>query len=421
MPDLECSKLDLQCQASQVALDGFEKIAANAGQFAGELIGNALTWWVRTPTPNPDSETVRIAQSYTTPIIITLMMAAILSQAIRMAVTRKKEPLLDIGVGLVRYVVVTTMGLMLLGAAVLAGDALSQWMLDAAVPQFAERMQNVLTMQAIANPFGLLIVALIAMVLGAIQWLIGFVRQAAILVLATLLPLAAAGSLAHSSKNWVSKMLPWLIALVAYKPMAAFIYVIGFTFVSDARDLTTAMTGIMVLLLAAVALPAMLRFFSWAVPVSGGGSGLASTLGSFAGAHMGSGGSPSGSAPQDTSTSSANRMENSGPGGPQGATSTGPSSASNQAGPGGAQPPTGQSTGQSSGQSAAATSQGAGTGGAAGTSGGAAGAGSSAGAGAAAGPVGAAAGAGVAVAKTANQGSQAAAGEMTGGSDDQQQ
>lgn len=425
MPNLDCSPLDLQCQGAQIALDGFTKVAQWAGQFAGEMIGYAMTWWVQTPSVNPDSQAVRIAQSYTTPVILVVLMASILAQCIRIVIQRKLTPLLDLGVGIVRYVVVTTMGLMLLGAAVMAGDALSQWMLEATIQRFAEQMKNVMALHAIPNPFGLLIVALIALILGAIQWLLGFFRQAAILILAAMLPLAAAGSLSQSGKGWLNKMLPWLIALVAYKPMAAFIYVIGFTFLGDARDLSTAMTGIMVLILALIAMPALMRFFSWAgVSMGGGGGGFAGALGSFAGARMGSGGGATGAADQDTSVTSANRMANSGPGtgggeGPQGAGPAPSLGMGNQVGPGGAG---GGGLGGAGGMAAGAETAGAGAG-AAGAGGTAAAGAGGAGAAAAAGPAGAAVGAGVAVGKAAYQGTQQAAGEMTGGaqSDDQRQ
>lgn len=419
MPDLNCAPWDLQCQGGQLALDGFTKVAQWAGQFAGEIIGYAMTWWVQTDTVNPDSEAVRIAQSYTTPVVLLVLMASVLAQSIRIVVQRKMTPLLDLGVGIVRYVVVTTMGLMLLGAAVMAGDALSQWMLEHAVQRFAESMKNVLGLHAISNPFGLLTVAGIALLLGAIQWLLGFFRQAAILVLAALLPLAAAGSLSQSGKGWLTKMLPWLLALIAYKPMAAMVYVIGFSFLGSGRDLSTAMTGIMVLVLALIAMPAMLRFFSWAgVSVGGGGGGVAGALGSFAGSRMGAGGA-TGAADQDTSVTSANRMANSGPGtgggqAPQGAEPAASPGQGHQVGPGGA------GAGAAQGGGAGAAAAGTQTAGAAGT-GGSAAAGSAGSGAAAAGPAGAAAGAGVAVGKAAYQGTQQAAGEMTGGSDDQQQ
>src|SRR5205085_2693041 len=82
--------------------------------------------------------------------------------------------------------------------------------------------------------------------------------------LAALLPLAASGSINESTKPWLNRMLPWLLTLVLYRPMAALIYMIGFTFLGTGNDVTTVMTGLMVLVLAVVAMPAMMRFFSWA-------------------------------------------------------------------------------------------------------------------------------------------------------------
>lgn len=416
MPDLNCGTLDFGCQGKQLVMDSFSREAQWAGQFAGEMIARALTWWVQTPSVNPDSDVVRTAQSYTTPVVLLVLMASVLSQCIRIVVQRKLTPALDMGVGIVRYVIVTTMGVMLLGAAVMAGDALSQWMLESTIPRFTEQMKGVLTLEAISNPFGLMAIALCAMLLGAIQWVLGFARQAAVLVLAALLPLAAAGSLAQSSKGWLNKMIPWLIALVAYKPMAAMIYVIGFTFLGGARDLQTAMTGIMVLLLAGIAMPAMMRFFSWAgVTMAAAGGGVGGALGSFAGARMGGG--ATGAAEPDTSITAANRMATSGPGSqggdsPEGPVPTSAPAGAGQVGPGGG----GESRAPGGDAATGAEAAGAGAAGSGGSA--AAGAGSSAAS--AAGPAGAALGAGVAVGKAIHQGSQHAAGEMTGGESEQQ-
>ena len=80
-------------------------------------------------------------------------------------------------------------------------------------------------------------------------------RQAGLLVLAAMLPLAASGSLTRSTRGWLDKMIVWLIAMVAYKPAAAFIYYHRLLLHvlpgrQRAGNIATMLTGIMVLLLA---------------------------------------------------------------------------------------------------------------------------------------------------------------------------
>jgi type IV secretion system protein TrbL len=231
---------------------------------------------------------------------------------------------------------------------------------------------------------------------------LGFIRQAGILVLAALLPLAASGSINESTKPWLNRMLPWLLTLVLYRPMAALIYMIGFTFLGTGNDVTTVMTGLMVLVLAVVAMPAMMRFFSWAgVSVTGGGG--AAMAGAIGAASL------IGATSRTPANQHANYIDLYGPGsrggpppgaGPAGAPSPGPVGPSGpHGGPG------------LPGSAAAQNTAGAGT--AART----ASVGSGAGA---AGPAGAALVAGAMAAQWTRQAAQGAAEGMTGGGGDQQ-
>jgi hypothetical protein len=268
-----CDHGNLVCEGiASVAKGAFEQIAESAAGAAGQMIVDSLTWWVRTSSVDPENPAVATAQAYTLPLIALVLMGSVLVQAIRMTVSRKRDPALNVGVGLVRYFVVATVGLVALAGAVKAADDFSVWVVGQTMVDFSTRMKAVLTAAVITNPFSLLAMGGLGYLLGAVQWVLGFIRQAGILVLAALLPLAASGSINESTKPWLNRMLPWLLTLVLYRPMAALIYMIGFTFLGTGNDVTTVMTGLMVLVLAVVAMPAMMRFFSWAgVGVAGGG------------------------------------------------------------------------------------------------------------------------------------------------------
>src|SRR5690606_32202536 len=108
---------------------------------------------------------------------------------------------------------------------------------------------------------------------------------AGILVLAAMLPVAASGSINDSTKVWLNRMVPWLITLVVYKPMAAFIYAIGFELMNAdpaEEPFVLGFIGLFVILLAVVAMPAMMRFFAWSQLSMTGGSGVGGAIASGA-------------------------------------------------------------------------------------------------------------------------------------------
>lgn len=448
MPE-DCGTFDFPCQAEQLVASSFANIAQSAGEAASQMIAASLTWWINTDSVNPHTDVVRGLQQYTVPVALVVLTGSVLVQAIRMVLSRKKDPAINVGLGLIRYAVVTTVGLGLLAAALKAGDDFSVWLVEHAIADFSTRMQTLFGSTAVENPFLLLVLAGIGVVLGAVQWLLGFIRQAGILVLAVMLPLAASGSINDSTKVWLNRLLPWLISLVLYKPMAAMIYTIGLTMMSGdtdpaagcegpdctpaSPDFAMVMTGLMVMVLAVLAMPAMLRFFSWSQVSATGGSGAGGVLAAGA----------TGAASM-AALRSARSMAITGPGsaGPSGATgSPGPAGqlgpgGTNSSGPAGGGPPGGGSAGgggapaatgaggapeagtasarAGAGVPSGAAGGGAATGGAAAGGAGAAGAGAG-GAAAAAGPAGAAVAGGAAVARGAYQAGQAAADGFTQG------
>jgi hypothetical protein len=268
-----CSPFDVTCLALTAASSGFEAIAQSVGQAAAEFIGGALTFWITTPSVDPDSDVVRELQGYTMPVVVTMLVASIMVQGIRMTISRKKDPAINVALGLLRFAVINAIGLTTLGLALRAGDALAESLISQGIGDYVERMRGLFAGIGVANPFVLLSTGLLGVILGAVQWLIAIVRMAGILVLAAMMLLSASGGLNESTKGWDPKSWGYSIALVLYKPTAAVIYVTGFKLMGPGQDLTTVATGMAVLALAIVALPVMLKFFSWSsIAVSGGAS-----------------------------------------------------------------------------------------------------------------------------------------------------
>lgn len=376
----------VQGAVNNVATSTFDTIAQKAGESAGEMTVKALTWWVSTPSIDPNTPTVERLQGYLLPIVVAILTMSVLAQAVRVVLSRKGAGLVETGTGLVRYTVTVGLAGGLVGGALAAGDALAGYFTDTAATDFGQKMSGLMAATVITNPFTLLIVALLLLLIAAVQWVVGLFRQAGILVLVVLLPLAAAGSVGRSTRSWLPRLSTLLLALVVYKPIVGFIYLIGFELVGTGTDFTTALTGIMVLGMAVFALPLLLKFFSWADlgGSGGGGTGLALAAGAGSAAlNMGGRSSFGGSA----AVQQASFLEATGPGSAGGG--------GGQQGPSGAlSQPTGGPTGISpaggdGGEAGAAALSGAESSASGASAGAAAGAG--AGAGAAGGPWGMAA------------------------------
>ena len=331
MPE-DCGWTDLSCQAQQSIHDGLDDMARDAGQSNAHMIMESFTWWLQTPSVDPNSPAVWSAQGYTWPVVVVLLMTGVLIQSGKMIAQRKPQPILDVAVGLLKFAMVSSMGLMLLAGALKAGDALCTTWMDTSIHDFSTRLRDVFAPRQsppvgapvpLGDPFLLIIVSTVGMLISAVQWVLMFLRNAGIMVLAALLYLAASASMLQL--QWLRRIGATLAGLVAYKPLAALIYVIGMTLLSQGNDLQTAMTGLAVIVIAAIALPTVMSFFSFTglTGSSGGGGALGAAAGAFAGSGLGGGsggGGPSGAADRDSSVAGTSRTEHSGPGsGPHGA------------------------------------------------------------------------------------------------------
>ncbi|GAA3239579.1 hypothetical protein GCM10017691_40880 [Pseudonocardia petroleophila] len=350
----ECGTFDLGCKAGQAVGGVLDGLVATVAQGAADLVVSTSTWWATTDSVDPRDSAVIAAQGATSWVVGAVLVGSVLVQAIRLILSRKAEPLIMVASGLFRFAVVSALGLTTLHLALQAGDALAVQLLADAANNFALFMVDALTAPG-DNMFVTLIVAVLAAILSLVQWLLMAMRQAGLLVLAAMLPLAASGSLTKSTRGWLDKLIVWLLAMVLYKPAAAFIYYIGFSYLSSPNsnapgDVSTQIAGIMVLLLAVIAMPIMLKFFSWSgtqiAGSGGGGSGFIGAAGAIALA-QGSGRTPA--------VQRAADLDASGPG------SAGPGAAGpGSAGPG-APPPAGAAPSAASGGTGAAAGAAAGS------------------------------------------------------------
>lgn len=381
---------DLAGGVAQSAAQGF--VDGFADGFA-TLVKTMLTFWTDVPTRALGGKAAPVAELQGLVLWLqgVILVGSLLWVAARMALDRSGKAAGEGLRGLVWMIVLVGAGATGVDVLTVAGDRWAQWIMDQSTSgDLAARLAAVTGGAAALTGLGLgleFVIALLGIIscLGQIFFLLA--RVGILTLLVGTLPLWAAGAATPAGKASLSRVLAWILAFVLYKPAAALVYAGAFVLTGDGEDLVSVLSGLMLILLAVLALPALMRLIVPLVSAASSGGGGALT-GAVAGAVLASGARQFVTAGPSSSPASASPSGgSSGPG-----LATAGSSGSASPGASGSVPAA----------SSAASAGGAGTGGAAsGAAGGAA----------LAGPVGLAVGAGArAVSATRSAANDAAGG-----------
>lgn len=210
----------------------------------------------------------------------------------RMAWEQRADPGKQLVQGLLTLVVVAGAGLSVVGLLTTAADAFSVWILNNSLDCnlaagdgtcFGESMLTLLSLTS-GTTGGL--GAVLAIILGVFavfaalaQVVLMIVRAGALVILAGMLPIAAAASLSDPQRTMFRKTSAWLLGFILYKPAAAIVYAAAFRLTGTPLfgddGLVTVLTGLALMVLALAALPALMRLIVPAVTAVSGGGGLA--------------------------------------------------------------------------------------------------------------------------------------------------
>jgi type IV secretion system protein TrbL len=303
---MPCSKLDVACQVGEgiqgIVTDQLENLANKIGEMAIAGLHAVSTAWVTIKAPTlatetsknhyQPSETIAFLQKETFWIVAVIAVFSVLIAGVRTVWEMRAAPLRELAHSLVTMVLVLMMGTMTIQVLVEASDAFSLWLIDEALPEnesFETRIGTMVLVGAASQTS--LLPQLVVMFLGVAvfaaavaQVLLMLVRSAMLVVLVGTFPLAAAATNTDLGRQWFKKYVAWTLAFIAYKPAAAVIYAAAMKLtkagmLNPGDGLGNALTGLMMMLLAIFALPALLRF---AVPVTaavaGGGAGSGAGL-----------------------------------------------------------------------------------------------------------------------------------------------
>jgi hypothetical protein len=252
------------------------------------------------------------------PVTGLVLFGGLLWQGLVTTVTRKGQSLLQAGKGLVAAAVWGVVGLAGTQLALRAGDQYACWIIGRAlgasgsacdpkgiangllVSDATNNLSQMLLLSGVSAPILLVVFGLVVLLIVIVQILLLIFREASIVILAGLLQLAAAGTVSRGTSGWFQKVLSWMLTLVAYKPVVATIYATAFLMLGGSSDdgtlfrhvgaaaggdaegvteLRWIVMGLAVLLMSIIALPMMMKFFSWTVGQDknsgGGGQALA--------------------------------------------------------------------------------------------------------------------------------------------------
>lgn len=237
--------------------------------------------WLGTPTPDVSSAASpavwlgdRMAG-----FVLAAAFVSVLWAAYRMATSGTFEHLSELGFSLARLVVVTgcigvatTLGLAI-------GDAVAAWVLD----QSQVRLNtSALLAVSTGSPGVVILLAVVVIVAQVVQAMLMLVKNAMVVLLVGFLPLTAAATNTPIGRTGFYKALTWLAAFVLYKPVAAIIYATSFRMADRDQNLSGQLSGLALMILAIVALPALMRFL---VPITAAAAG--GNAGAISGAVVG--------------------------------------------------------------------------------------------------------------------------------------
>lgn len=297
--DEQCNWYDLICSGKSAAEDAITDVGNNGIEYLGQAIIEALskivttlaTFWVDMPTPNlttPDgvSPSVTVAFLENGLILWTLSLAvlSVIIGGTRMVWEQRGAPLKDLLRSLLTLTLVSGMGLAVIAILVEAADVFSTTIIDTATDGegFATAIREIAVIQDGDAIFLLIVLGLISLLTSLVQIVLMIVRGGMLVILAGILPTTAAFTNMEMGRQWFQKAVGWTLAFILYKPAASMVYGAAFVLMESniGEDaLLGSITGISLMILAVLALPALMRFVTPLVGAvaagSGGGSGAA--------------------------------------------------------------------------------------------------------------------------------------------------
>ncbi len=265
--------------------------------FLNEILAAVVTFWVSVPTPDLASGGVvsgvpthpsdavaflRDGLSWVTGLIA---VCSLIYGGARLIVEQRRRGAGDeagyqLVHGMLRLVVVSGGSVALVYLFVQAGDQFSTWIIQESLRcvtvnghkscnDFSANLAAMMAVGALTTGviavWGAIIMGSLAIFASLVQVILMVLRGAMLVIGLGVLPAAYANFMTENGRFQQRKALTWLTALVLYKPAAAIVYAAGFKLAGTpmwGSGIVSVISGMLVLVVAVLALPALMRFIA---------------------------------------------------------------------------------------------------------------------------------------------------------------
>ncbi len=241
---------------------GWTAICHSFATAAQQLLSSFAKSFVSIPPVSLSYASVRSAYGLSLEIAALVAAALLLAQVIRTVLTHDGSPVAQGLIGVGKAALAFLLTLAAAATALHAADELTRWIIARSLGSplaLSERLARIASFNPNVSPTLTLILALLGIMLIIALWAQVLVRNIAVTILVAVSPVAAAGQLGHATQQWWRKLTRAVIQLIALKPAVALILAVGLTVPSFTGAVAQLLGGMLVLLLAACAWPAMAR------------------------------------------------------------------------------------------------------------------------------------------------------------------
>ncbi|MEU4045570.1 hypothetical protein ACK389_34525 [Streptomyces antibioticus] len=215
-------------------------------------------------------------------IVVYLAVGSLIFAAARMALERRSDAGRTALMGILRVILVSGAATTVVVAGAAVADDFSNYLFNNAVRESLSNVGACSDGSGIQS-FLLLVLAFLLLIAGIIHTVLMYIRLGVMMVLLGTLPMAAAASMTDWGAGWWRKHIGWLIAWLLYKPAVALVLNAGMAMINAGRNsgsgntgsINTRIAGIGVMLLSAIALPALLKLIVPATAAMGTGNPMA--------------------------------------------------------------------------------------------------------------------------------------------------
>ncbi|MGW2600043.1 hypothetical protein [Streptomyces klenkii] len=297
------------------------EMAANALKEAAGAIGESVVWLLQQfADAFNEISTIKLAKTGIGPVMgiatgLSVLVATflLLMQFGKLAVSQQGGPLATAIIGLAKWAAVLAVYIFAVQTALDWSDTLSTALINQSFEgggssdeDAQQAMKKQLTMMfgglvtggggaatattalvsgegVLASAVGVIIVVgvLCILAIGAL-WVEMLVRQAGIMILITMMPLALAGQMSDATSEWWPKARNALISLILMKPVIVLCFSIGFSAMKGGEGIRNVLVGLIIFLISAFAWPVIAKFMTFTTVGAGGAAagGMMSSLGS---------------------------------------------------------------------------------------------------------------------------------------------